>query len=811
MRVSAGTVRIAIARAILGDAISAAPARLGSVELQPHQSAAVARIERALRELGGALLADETGLGKTYVALAVARSATRPLIVAPAALRPMWTAAMSETECSGDFVSIESLGRRESMPAADHDLVIVDEAHHARNPATVRYRTLARLTARARVLLLSATPVHNSPRDLHALLALFLGERAAAVDPVLAARCVIRRAHADAGGAMIPRVLPLVALALDHDDRTLDAILALPPPLPPSDGGEAAILLSYSLVRQWASSHGALRGALRRRLARAIALVTALDSGLYPSTADLAAWTYADSALQLALPGLVVHPHAGSRLDDDDRIAMAAAVEDHTAAVRALLRRLDAGADTDRQRAQKLDELRAVHPGERIVAFTQFAETAGALFAHLRHRPRVCVLTAAGAEVAGGSISRGEALAGFATRAHRAARPRAGHEIDLLIATDLLSEGVNLQDAAVVVHLDLPWTPARLEQRVGRVARLGSVHPRVHVYSFPPPASADSILYLEDRLRAKLGAAERTVGIVGAIVPTLFPGDLGSGAGSPEPPDAPAASVAAPRAVEAIRRLAADWLATGDDGGEGAPEASRSDTLDTCASRRRGGSHLTIDARVWVASGSADRGASDRLAPPAPLVAAVESPIGGWIAVIDADRDADTRDSAGRIVAHLGAGATDDPETLLRALRLAVGTETAIPDHLLAATRVEITRWLTAHRLRADLSIDAPRRANRRVIERIATITRRAPKHLRPAIASLAATARRSVTASFGAGAERVLEELAGAPMADEAWLRAVRAFGELHARDLVGPGAERLRALLLLVPCQARRLIAPA
>ena len=46
--------------------------------------------------------------------------------------------------------------------------------------------------------------------------------------------------------------------------------------------------------------------------------------------------------------------------------------------------------------------------------------------------------------------------------------------VDLLIATDLLSEGLNLQDASVVVHLDLPWTAARLTQRIGRVWRVGA-------------------------------------------------------------------------------------------------------------------------------------------------------------------------------------------------------------------------------------------------------------------------------------------------------------------------------------------------
>src|SRR5688500_10367612 len=69
------------------------PARLGTIELQPHQLDAARRIDAAMREFGGALLADETGLGKTYVALRVASACTAPLVVAPAGLRDMWRQA----------------------------------------------------------------------------------------------------------------------------------------------------------------------------------------------------------------------------------------------------------------------------------------------------------------------------------------------------------------------------------------------------------------------------------------------------------------------------------------------------------------------------------------------------------------------------------------------------------------------------------------------------------------------------------------------------------------------------------------------
>ncbi|HEV7837861.1 MAG TPA: C-terminal helicase domain-containing protein, partial [Gemmatimonadaceae bacterium] len=84
--------------------------------------------------------------------------------------------------------------------------------------------------------------------------------------------------------------------------------------------------------------------------------------------------------------------------------------------------------------------------------------------------------------------------------------------VDLLLSTDLLSEGVNLQAAHVVIHLDLPWTAARLEQRTGRVARLGSPHDTVYVYMIRPPASARQYLESEQIISAKWTIANSTIG-----------------------------------------------------------------------------------------------------------------------------------------------------------------------------------------------------------------------------------------------------------------------------------------------------------
>lgn len=90
---------------------------------------------------------------------------------------------------------------------------------------------------------------------------------------------------------------------------------------------------------------------------------------------------------------------------------------------------------------------------------------------------------------------------------------------DILIGTDILAEGLNLQQAALLVHYDLPWNPQIMGQRAGRIDRVGSLHEDVHCYTIMPDTGLDLILNLLDRLRTKARVAAATVG-----VPTqLFP------------------------------------------------------------------------------------------------------------------------------------------------------------------------------------------------------------------------------------------------------------------------------------------------
>lgn len=123
------------------------------------------------------------------------------------------------------------------------------------------------------------------------------------------------------------------------------------------------------------------------------------------------------------------------------------------------------------------------------------------------------MLTSRGARVAGGPLTRAEAIARFAPTASGARPPKHTEAIHLLLTTDLLSEGVNLQDADTVIHLDIPWTAARMEQRVGRLARLGSACEQVHIHVIRPPPSAASVLNAErtvERKRTIARAEENT-------------------------------------------------------------------------------------------------------------------------------------------------------------------------------------------------------------------------------------------------------------------------------------------------------------
>jgi superfamily II DNA or RNA helicase len=698
-------VRAVIARELLDGA--EAPLSLGDITLHSHQRHAAARLARLLRAHGGALLADPTGLGKTFVALAVARDVQHLLIICPAALRAVWTRALEQAGAVAVVISVERLSR--GIPSIAHhpELIVIDESHHLRNPATKRYAAVASLCDRTDVLLLSATPVQNRRADLVAQLALFLGDAAYAMTDMELAHFVVRR-EMEESAALLPAIDSPQWIHLGVEDDILEDLLSLPPAAPLADGGDAHSLLRYTLLRQWSSSRAALVGGLRSRLARGVALISALDAGRRPTRHALAAWSHSDDSVQLALPELLV----ASGVDGAELQALRLAAEAHVTAIRALLDRLRARPDPDPARADAVRGLRQRHPETRIIAFSQYAQTVRAISRLLITRDAgIAELTAGGGRVAGGRIRREDVLAQFAPTSPPAA---AIERIGLLVTTDVSSEGLDLQRASVVVHLDLPWNPARLEQRVGRVRRLGGPHDRVFVYALAPPAPSERVLDVEARLRAKIRVAARLVGIGAASLP-----------GSELEMRS-----ALPGITSDLYRLLSSWRWPSSS----APLARHGPT--ECAAVNGGGTSgflaLLADGDERVLIG--DEGAGPTVDP----------------GVLQ------------RLAALAGGpAATASPEERTR-----------------AGATIEGWWQRRRAREQIHLPSSEGMRVRARVAARISALLGEAPRHVRASLAAPASAARHTLAIPLGIGAERRLAALGEAAAADERWLAAIGELG---------------------------------
>jgi hypothetical protein len=170
-------------------------------------------------------------------------------------------------------------------------------------------------------------------------------------------------------------------------------------------------------------------------------------------------------------------------------------------------------------KARRLDALLADFEDTPRVVFTQYTETAEQLFERLRFG-RVAVLHGRRAAIASGGLSRRAVLERFAPRAMNCSPPSQHERIATLISTDVLSEGLDLQDAQHCISYDLPWNPVRLMQRIGRIDRMHSPHGEVFSWYFTPGPVVEDLLRLMRRLRLKIRTIEAAIG---SETPVLTP------------------------------------------------------------------------------------------------------------------------------------------------------------------------------------------------------------------------------------------------------------------------------------------------
>jgi len=171
-------------------------------------------------------------------------------------------------------------------------------------------------------------------------------------------------------------------------------------------------------------------------------------------------------------------------------------------------------------RSESFDE-EGERQNRKVLIFSYFEDTIDWVEGHLRkvidedkslscYRGRIASVS--GAEFRHG-IRREKAIHGFAPISS-GALPRDDKDLyDILLCTDVLAEGMNLQQCRNIINYDLPWNPMRLIQRHGRIDRIGSPHKHVYLQTFFPDVQLDELLNLEERVRRKLAQAAASVGV----------------------------------------------------------------------------------------------------------------------------------------------------------------------------------------------------------------------------------------------------------------------------------------------------------
>ena len=595
----------------------------------------------------GALICDGVGSGKTYIGLMLLerylRENKRVLLITPKSVaESVWNSRVERLLRSKygrllhghyDIKFHTDLGRRGGIAEDDltyfreHiDVIIIDEAHHFRNPTSNRGRLLMELAKDKNVFLLTATPINNSLDDIYHLINYFaqndrrhfasigmhdfrqhfrdiekrlddetteLAEQAddkelLRQDPVLKqvliqrSRKYIKDAETVAGTLRVPKpsailfpkriIHPTVDYSLRRVYRTLYSELqsAFDRDVPFLN------LAIYNTVKYHKNPEkrieqrekqiiGLIRTLVLKRLESSWRAFEATVENLLIKMAE---WlkTYAPERFEM-WEGTnrrwwrVVQEHIRERLQGDGILSQSNPLEeendvaslvtegdlipiDHDVDrlfddvvddmnfLTGLLSRIyrlfyadQLAGEPDTAQDDKLQQLLNLlkkHPNEKLLIFTEFCDTARYLYKQLQHAGFRHLEQIDSRR----KVNREEIIERFSP-CYNGKSPQSVVPVQTLITTDVLAEGLNLQDASVIINYDLHWNPVRLMQRIGRLdrrldadieAQLNRTDATVHVWNFLPPAELDDILKLRKRVDGKILRISRTLGIEGKFV-----------------------------------------------------------------------------------------------------------------------------------------------------------------------------------------------------------------------------------------------------------------------------------------------------
>jgi superfamily II DNA or RNA helicase len=422
------------------------------------------------------------------------------------------------------------------------DLLVIDEAHHMRNPETLLY-SLGQLfnQVSSHRVFLSATPIHLRNRDLNSLLRLIdpdtfefestLDELIQTNAPIVQARDLLMKPTTPVE-AIVERLDEAREYELLSGSKALQLVQEeLRRPLDLAKRAELASRLEQANQLANFVTRTRRRDVEEFRIQRdpkVPPLYMRVDEGIFYDTVTREVTEYAralaaNKRFLLSTPQrlLTSSPAAASAYwagyagdglepaEETDEDLEENGVDDRPLVARlsALSRKMNLTArleEIDTKYELLVNQLRALwheEPGAKIIVFSSFKPT-------LNYLKRRLAADGVGSELLHGSVKESRTLI--------LKRFREKPDTKVLLSSEVGSEGIDLQFCWVVVNYDLPWNPMRLEQRIGRVDRLGQKRSKVIILNLIYKGTIDDWIY--QRLYERLGIGRRALGELEAVL-----------------------------------------------------------------------------------------------------------------------------------------------------------------------------------------------------------------------------------------------------------------------------------------------------
>lgn len=551
-----------------------------------YQEEAVLNARKVLDEYGGAFLSDVVGLGKTYMSALLAHHINEPcLVIAPPHLLDehnpgSWPNVFRDFGVRGFLC--ESIGKLESLLNRDlqrFTTVFIDESHRFRTEDTQSYEMLAQVCRGKRVVLVSATPLNNTPKDILSQIKLFQPGKNSTIPNVRNLEAFFGKMQQKLKGLDRQRDREhYFKIVCDNARETREKILkflmirrtrteidkyygedlkrqglkfpevANPEPLfyklnkIENDVFNETIrslthdfkYARYTPLAYYTGEHDEQEVQSQHNLAKFMKILTVkrLESSFtaFLSTLGRFIHTYERVIAEFHKGHVFISKkHIGEifeLLESDDQEGIERLLEEDKAEklsakdfkpefiallendLKALKRIRDHWKQVTRDPKWEsfrdiLKKTPLLNSGKLII-FTESKETADYLAGQIRNEvePKILLFT-------GGSLKsvREEVTTNFDAKAFR---PKDDYRV--LVATEVLAEGVNLHRSNIVINYDIPWNPTRLIQRVGRVNRVDTKFDTIHTYTFFPTEEGNDLIKLREAAEAKIHAFIQMLG-----------------------------------------------------------------------------------------------------------------------------------------------------------------------------------------------------------------------------------------------------------------------------------------------------------